>query len=89
MEHFAFILFVICSIVLFGVSYLSPVPGTDKTSGLTYEKSPITKELNPDSSIHFSDCKCHPGLDILCLIKNGSLFLYEQLLFNPKIDLLI
>gem|GEM_PF-4556218 len=53
MEHFAFILFVICSIVLFGVSYLSPVPGTDKTSGLTYEKSPITKELNPDSSIQF------------------------------------
>jgi hypothetical protein len=48
MEHFAFILFVICSIVLFGVSYLSPVPGTDKTSGLTYEKSPITKKLNPD-----------------------------------------
>ena len=46
--HFAFILFVICSIVLFGVSYFSPVPGTDKTSGLTYEKSPITKELNPD-----------------------------------------
>ena len=43
-----FILFVIYSIVLIRISHLTVAQETDKTSGLTYEKSPITKELNPD-----------------------------------------
>jgi PDZ domain-containing secreted protein len=43
-EHFAFILFVICSIVLVQVSYLTPAPGTVKTLGLTYERSAKTRE---------------------------------------------
>jgi len=42
--HFAFILFVICTIVLVGVSYFTPAPGTDKTSGLTYERSAKIRE---------------------------------------------
>jgi SSS family solute:Na+ symporter len=42
--HFAFILFVICSIVLVQVSYLTPAPGTVKTLGLTYERSAKTRE---------------------------------------------
>ena len=43
-----FILFVIYSIVLIRISHLTVAPETDKTSRLTYERSPITKELNPD-----------------------------------------
>lgn len=42
--HFAFYLFVICSMVLLGVSYLTPEPSTEKLAGLTYEKAPKQKE---------------------------------------------
>ena len=40
-----FILFMIYSIVLIRISHLTVALETDKTSGLTYGRSPITKHL--------------------------------------------
>ncbi len=37
--HYAVLLFVICTVVLFVVSLLTPPPGADKTDGLTYVRA--------------------------------------------------
>ena len=39
--HFAILLFVICTVVLFVVSMATPAPGVDKTAGLTYGKADV------------------------------------------------
>jgi len=46
--HFAFYLFIICSVVLIGVSYLYPKPSTEKILGLTYEKAPQMETEEPN-----------------------------------------
>ena len=47
--HFAFYLFVLCSIILFIVSYNTPEPDFEKIKGLTYEKKEPSKELTFES----------------------------------------
>ncbi len=39
--HYAVLLFVICTAVLFVVSMATPAPGVEKTAGLTYEKRDV------------------------------------------------
>ena len=39
--HYAVLLFVICTAVLFVVSMATPPPGVEKTAGLTYEKPAV------------------------------------------------
>jgi SSS family solute:Na+ symporter len=47
--HFAFYLFVLCSLVLFIVSYNTPEPDPEKIKGLTYVRTEPTKELTFES----------------------------------------
>ena len=47
--HFAFYLFVLCSFVLFVVSYNTPEPDPEQIKGLTYVKVKPTKELTFES----------------------------------------
>ena len=47
--HFAFYLFILCSIVLFVVSYITPEPDSVNTDGLTYERVEESTELTFES----------------------------------------
>jgi SSS family solute:Na+ symporter len=47
--HFAFYLFVLCTIVLFIVSYSTPEPALENVKGLTYEKKQVSEKLTFES----------------------------------------
>ncbi|MDB9854406.1 sodium:solute symporter [Candidatus Marinimicrobia bacterium] len=47
--HFAFYLFVLCTIVLFIVSYSTPGPALENVKGLTYEKKEASEKLTFES----------------------------------------
>ena len=74
--HFAVLLFVICTAVLFVVSLATPAPGIDKTAGLTYAKAtagaPSIGMLEDETRKHRT---IEIGLSVLLVLIIGVLWI--------------
>jgi SSS family solute:Na+ symporter len=67
--HYAVLLFVICTAVLFVVSMMTPPPGREKTEGLTYGGAPTTAGETKDER------KFEIGLSVLLVAIIGVLWI--------------
>jgi len=71
--HYAVLLFVICTAVLFVVSMTTPAPGAEKTDGLTYVRAaPGSAVLAGESA---RDRKIEIGLSVLLVAIIGVLWI--------------
>jgi SSS family solute:Na+ symporter len=74
--HYAVLLFVICTFVLFIVSMMTPPPGREKTDGLTYGKPDIGE---PGAALKMGETKderkFEVGLSVLLVALLGVLWI--------------
>ena len=67
--HYAVLLFVICTVVLFGVSMMTPPPSPEKTQGLTYVRAaPTVGETKEERKFEL-------GLSVLLAVLLGVLWI--------------
>ena len=66
--HYAVLLFVICTAVLFVVSLMTPPPPAEKTAGLTYDPAGAPAETREER-------KFEVGLSVLLVILLGVLWI--------------
>jgi SSS family solute:Na+ symporter len=73
--HYAVLLFVICTVVLFVVSMMTPPPGADKTDGLTYVRAAPGASAALLEGETARDRKVQIGLSVLLVAIIGVLWI--------------